>query len=130
VAEPTENRFFLDADCREPDPLVDDQALFIDTTEGLVVIAGCAHAGVVNTIERISELTGRNKVLALVGGLHLERATRKELELSGNAIGRRDFQILAPCHCTGAGPQSYLRARFPSRVQDVGVGTGLVFGER
>jgi 7,8-dihydropterin-6-yl-methyl-4-(beta-D-ribofuranosyl)aminobenzene 5'-phosphate synthase len=54
----TATDFFLDAACREPDPICDDQALFIDTTSGLVVIAGCAHAGVSNTLDRVSELTG------------------------------------------------------------------------
>ena len=49
--------YFLDADCRRPDPIADDQALFIETTNGLVVIAGCAHAGVVNTLDHISALT-------------------------------------------------------------------------
>jgi 7,8-dihydropterin-6-yl-methyl-4-(beta-D-ribofuranosyl)aminobenzene 5'-phosphate synthase len=126
----TATGFFLDANCLEPDPIADDQALFIETTKGLVAIAGCAHAGVLHTIDRISELTGRNEVLALVGGLHLGRATHRELELSANAIGRRNFRILAPCHCTGMGAQSYLRARFPSRVQDMGAGTELVFDER
>jgi 7,8-dihydropterin-6-yl-methyl-4-(beta-D-ribofuranosyl)aminobenzene 5'-phosphate synthase len=122
--------FFLDADCREPDPIADDQALFIDTTSGLVVIAGCAHAGIANTLDRVSTLAGRTEGLALAGGLHLGRATHKELEASANAIGRRNFQILAPCHCTGMGAQSYLRARFQSLVRDVGVGTSLVLGER
>jgi 7,8-dihydropterin-6-yl-methyl-4-(beta-D-ribofuranosyl)aminobenzene 5'-phosphate synthase len=126
----TATGFFLDADCREPDPIADDQALFIDTTSGLVVIAGCAHAGVVNTLDRVSALTGRTEGLALAGGLHLGRATNKELEASANAIGRRNFQILAPCHCTGMGAHSYLRARFHSLVQDVGAGTRLVLGER
>ena len=122
--------YFLDADCRQPDPIADDQALFIETTNGLVVIAGCAHAGVVNTLDRVSALTGRTEGLALAGGLHLGRATNKELEASANAISRRNFQILAPCHCTGMGAHSYLRARFHSLIQDVGAGTRLVLGER
>jgi 7,8-dihydropterin-6-yl-methyl-4-(beta-D-ribofuranosyl)aminobenzene 5'-phosphate synthase len=126
----TATGFFLDADCREPDPIADDQALFMDTTNGLVVTAGCAHAGVLNTLDRISELTGQNEILALLGGLHLGRATHKELEAAASAIGRRNCRILAPCHCTGMGAHSYLRARFHSLVQDVGVGTGLVLGER
>ena len=130
VNGPAATGFFLDADCRQPDPIADDQALFIDTTSGLVVIAGCAHAGVVNTLDHVSALTGRTEGLALAGGLHLGRATHKELEASANAIGRRNFQILAPCHCTGMGAQSYLRARFQSRVQDMGVGASLVLGER
>jgi 7,8-dihydropterin-6-yl-methyl-4-(beta-D-ribofuranosyl)aminobenzene 5'-phosphate synthase len=123
----TATGFFLDANCRKPDPIADDQALFIETTNGVVVIAGCAHAGVVNTLDRVSVLTGRNEGLALAGGLHLRRATHKELEASAIAIASRDFQILAPCHCTGMGAHSYLRTRFHSLVQDVGVGTELVW---
>jgi 7,8-dihydropterin-6-yl-methyl-4-(beta-D-ribofuranosyl)aminobenzene 5'-phosphate synthase len=130
VNEEIPTGFFFDADCRAPDPIADDQALFIDTPNGLVVIAGCAHAGVVSTLDRVSALTGHTQGLALAGGLHLGRATYNELEASANAIGRRNFQILAPCHCTGMRAQSYLRARFHSRVQEVGVGTRLVLGER
>jgi 7,8-dihydropterin-6-yl-methyl-4-(beta-D-ribofuranosyl)aminobenzene 5'-phosphate synthase len=130
VNGPTAASFFLDADGLEPDPIADDQALFIDTTSGLVVIAGCAHAGVMNILDHVSALTGHKEALALAGGLHLGRATHQELENCANAIASRNCRILAPCHCTGMGAHSYLRARFHSRVQDVGVGTRLVLGER
>lgn len=123
-----ETGFFLDPDCRKPDPIPDDQALFIETERGLVVVAGCAHAGVANTLDRISALTGHNDVLVLAGGLHLGRATHKQLEACANAIGRRNPQIVAPCHCTGMSAHSYLRARFRPLVQDVGVGTELIIG--
>ena len=126
AAEQIEGYFFLDADCREPDPLVDDQALVVETTRGLVVIAGCAHSGVINTLDHVSKLAGRDEIFALAGGLHLGRASYKQLEETGNAIGRRDIQVLAPCHCTGAGAQAYLRGRFHSRVQEVGAGARLV----
>jgi 7,8-dihydropterin-6-yl-methyl-4-(beta-D-ribofuranosyl)aminobenzene 5'-phosphate synthase len=97
----TETGYFLDEDCRESDPIADDQALFLETTSGLVVIAGCAHAGVTNTLDQVSALTGQNEVLALVGGLHLGWATHEELEASASALGGRNCRILAPCHCTG-----------------------------
>jgi 7,8-dihydropterin-6-yl-methyl-4-(beta-D-ribofuranosyl)aminobenzene 5'-phosphate synthase len=126
---PNETGFFLDSGCREPDPLIDDQALFIETRNGLVVIAGCAHAGVANTLDRVAVLTGRTKVFAIVGGLHLWRASPQQLEANANAIAARRTRILAPCHCTGMGAQSYLRARFPSLVRDIGVGTELEFSE-
>ena len=116
---------FLDADCRESDPIADDQALFIETVNGLVVIAGCAHAGVRNTLDRIAELSGQT-IHALIGGLHLGHSTREELEADANAIGGRNCRILAPCHCTGMRAHSYLRGRFGSLVQDVGVGTELL----
>jgi 7,8-dihydropterin-6-yl-methyl-4-(beta-D-ribofuranosyl)aminobenzene 5'-phosphate synthase len=121
-----ETAFFLDADCHEADPIADDQALFIETVNGLVVIAGCAHAGVRNTLDRIAELSGQNEIYALIGGLHLGHSTREELEASANAIGRRNCRILAPCHCTGMRAHAYLRGRFGSLVQDVGVGTELL----
>jgi 7,8-dihydropterin-6-yl-methyl-4-(beta-D-ribofuranosyl)aminobenzene 5'-phosphate synthase len=122
-----ETGFFLDSGCSEPDPLIDDQALFIDTSKGLVVIAGCAHAGVANTLEHIVALTGRNEVFALAGGLHLWQASQLEMEATANAIGRRNVRILAPCHCTGLRARSNLQARFHSLVQDVGAGTRLEF---
>lgn len=125
AAEQTEGYFFLDVDCREPDPLVDDQALVVETTRGLVVIAGCAHSGVINTLDHVSKLAGRDEILALAGGLHLGRASYKQLEEAGNAIGRRNIQVLAPCHCTGMGAHAYLRGRFHSRVQEVGSGSIL-----
>ena len=126
---PRESGFFLDRDCQEPDPLADDQAVYIETTNGFVVIAGCAHAGVGNTLDRVARLTGQDEFFGLVGGLHLWRSTRQELEANGDAIGKRKFQIIAPCHCTGLGAHSYLRTRFHSLVQEVGAGTRLHFGE-
>jgi 7,8-dihydropterin-6-yl-methyl-4-(beta-D-ribofuranosyl)aminobenzene 5'-phosphate synthase len=90
-----------------------------------VVIAGCAHSGVMNTLDHVTSLAGRQEVFALVGGLHLGRAPYTRLEATGNAIGRRNVQILAPCHCTGAVAQAYLRGRFHTRVQEVGTGSRL-----
>lgn len=126
---PSDTGFFLDNACRDPDPLVDDQALFVETRSGFVVIAGCAHAGVANTLDHVSALTGHSEFLALAGGLHLWRATHQQLEASANAMGRRNIQILAACHCTGMGALSYLHARFHSLLRNVGAGTRLVLGE-
>jgi 7,8-dihydropterin-6-yl-methyl-4-(beta-D-ribofuranosyl)aminobenzene 5'-phosphate synthase len=124
-AEATEGYFFLDAECREADPLLDDQALVVETSHGLVVIAGCAHSGVMNMLDQVCNVAGRDEVFALLGGLHLGRAPYEQLEAVGNSAGRRDIQILAPCHCTGAGAQAYLRGRFHSRVRDIGAGSRL-----
>jgi 7,8-dihydropterin-6-yl-methyl-4-(beta-D-ribofuranosyl)aminobenzene 5'-phosphate synthase len=124
---PSETGFFLDSECSEPDPLTDDQALFIETRNGLVVIAGCAHAGVANTLDRIEALTSCSEVFAITGGLHLWRATRRQLEAAAKAITGRNTRFLAPCHCTGMAAHSYLRERFDSLVQDVGVGARLEF---
>ena len=125
--EAGEESFFLDEAGLVRDPLLDDQALFVETVHGLVIIAGCAHAGVANTVKYVCRLAGREEIHALIGGLHLGRASYKQLEETGNALGRLNCRILAPCHCSGMSAHAYLRARFHSRVQDVGAGGSLVF---
>lgn len=122
------NRFFLDPDCTHPDAIADDQALFIKTKQGLVVAVGCAHAGVVNTLDAVARLSGQDSIFAVIGGFHLSRVPREVWEEVGNAFGQRNVQVIAPCHCTGAGAQAYLRGRFHSRVLDVEAGSLFVSG--
>jgi 7,8-dihydropterin-6-yl-methyl-4-(beta-D-ribofuranosyl)aminobenzene 5'-phosphate synthase len=118
--------FFLDAGGNEADPIEDDQALFVETTRGLVVIAGCTHSGLGNTLSCIQKLTGRRDVYALLGGLHLGGASPDRLESAGNTLDGCNIQVLAPCHCTGMGAHAYLRTRFQGRVREMGAGTRLV----
>jgi 7,8-dihydropterin-6-yl-methyl-4-(beta-D-ribofuranosyl)aminobenzene 5'-phosphate synthase len=119
--------FFLDDRGRKPDPLIDDQALFIQTARGLVLVAGCAHAGVVNTLDHVCRIACQTEVAALIGGLHLGGASRKRLEMTGSALGRHNVGMIAPCHCSGLIAQSYFRSRFNSLVREVGAGSSLVF---
>ena len=58
-------------DALEEDPINDDQGLAIVTPQGLVVITGCAHAGVINTVEHARRVTGVDRVHAINGGFHL-----------------------------------------------------------
>ena len=71
--EDTGGSFYLDKACTEPDSLMDDQALYIECVQGLVILLGCAHSGVVNTLEHISRLTGCDRFHAVIGGMHLHR---------------------------------------------------------
>jgi 7,8-dihydropterin-6-yl-methyl-4-(beta-D-ribofuranosyl)aminobenzene 5'-phosphate synthase len=122
------NRFFLDPDCTQPDPISDDQALFVRMQQGLVVAVGCAHAGVVNTLDYVAQLCGQDSIFAVIGGFHLGRVPHEVWEAVGDALAKRDVQVIAPCHCTGAGAQAYLRGRFHSRVFDAGAGSHFVLG--
>lgn len=93
--------FFLDPEGREEDPLEDDQALWIRTSEGLVIVLGCAHAGVVNTLEHIREITGESRIRALIGGLHLAKADRDRLAFTEERIRAAGIREILTCHCTG-----------------------------
>jgi len=84
-----------------PDPLADDLALIIDTSFGLVVISGCAHRGIVNTLRHAQKLTGGKAVYAVIGGTHLYRA--KKDRVTRTIVDLRDMGIkkLGVSHCTG-----------------------------
>ncbi len=84
-----------------PDPIRDDQALFVVTELGLVVIAGCAHRGIINTIEHAQRLTGVESVFAIVGGTHLGNASVERVDLTIAALLEKDVQHVGVSHCTG-----------------------------
>jgi 7,8-dihydropterin-6-yl-methyl-4-(beta-D-ribofuranosyl)aminobenzene 5'-phosphate synthase len=125
--EDTGGRFFLDAACTRPDPLLDDQALYFDTREGTVVVLGCGHAGVVNTIERILELTGGKPIHALIGGMHLLSASPDRMDRTLQALRNWNIKKLYPAHCTGMAAVTKLWNAFPQGCAMCPVGTSLVF---
>ncbi|MFC1919300.1 MBL fold metallo-hydrolase [Chloroflexota bacterium] len=96
----------------EPDTLPDDLALFIDTEFGLVVILGCAHRGIVNTIRHARELSGKELVYAAIGGTHLFRASEERIELTIAELRETDIQRLGVSHCTGFAASCRLAQEF------------------
>ena len=125
--EDTGGRFFLDEACAQPDPLMDDQALFFDTPEGLVVILGCGHAGVVNTLEYIQHITNGRPIYALLGGMHLLTAGPERMAKTIETFRRLKIQRIAPAHCTGISAVAQLWAAFPGRCSPCAVGTSMTF---
>ncbi len=84
-----------------PDPMVDDLSLIIRTEYGLVIIAGCAHRGIVNTITHAQKLTGQESVYAVIGGIHLVRAGDERIERTIADLLSFGVQKLGVSHCTG-----------------------------
>jgi len=84
-----------------PDALPDDQAVIVKTDFGLVVVLGCAHRGMVNTIYRAQALTGIKEVNTVVGGCHLMRAPKEQIEKTIAALKALDIKKLGVSHCTG-----------------------------
>lgn len=118
-------RFFLDAKGWTPDPLPDDQALVLSSARGPVVVTGCAHAGLINTLDHACALAGSQTVYAVLGGLHLGHASPHRLESTRRALAARGVRLLAPLHCTGMRAQAYLQCHFPFRVNDAGAGLAV-----
>ncbi|MBT3294632.1 MAG: MBL fold metallo-hydrolase [Verrucomicrobia bacterium] len=125
--EPTGDTFFKDAACREPDNLIDDQAMFIKTQNGLVVILGCAHAGIINTLNYIRDLAPQHSILAVIGGMHLAAADESRLDRTVAALRDMQLQYLYPLHCTGHPAIGKLVQSIPNAMPVCPVGTTLNF---
>lgn len=110
-----------------PDPLADDISLVLETRKGLVVLLGCAHAGVVNILRQVTEHTGRDRIHAVIGGTHLSPASEKQF--AGTVRALRDLKVekIGVAHCTGLPRAAQLHGEFGSRVFFSSVGTVLEF---
>ncbi|RQD77897.1 MAG: MBL fold metallo-hydrolase [Candidatus Syntrophonatronum acetioxidans] len=114
--EESERGFYIkDKENYHPDTFREEQALFIKTRAGVVAITGCAHKGVINTLDYIHHLAGEVPA-ALLGGTHLINAGEEVLENLVNGIMERDIKYLGVCHCTGLESFCYLKRKLPGRV--------------
>jgi len=93
-----------------PDPLLDDRALIIKTDEGLVVVLGCAHRGVINTLYHAQQVTGVERIHTVIGGTHLVSATEERVLLTAAAFQELGVQRVGVSHCTGL-PAAMILAR-------------------
>ncbi|MFC2149183.1 MBL fold metallo-hydrolase [Candidatus Auribacterota bacterium] len=91
-----------------PDPVTDDAALYIKTDQGLVIILGCGHHGIINTIHHAQKVTGMEEIHTVAGGTHLVDATENQLEKVIAELKRLKVKKLGVSHCTGAAPSAKL----------------------
>lgn len=120
--EDTGGAFYLDEELSRPDPVIDDQSLVIDTPEGVAVILGCCHAGIVNTLTYIAESRIIDSFLLVAGGMHLIIASEKRLDKTIEALDRFTIGSICPGHCTGDTAIRRLREAFSGRVETLSVG--------
>jgi 7,8-dihydropterin-6-yl-methyl-4-(beta-D-ribofuranosyl)aminobenzene 5'-phosphate synthase len=84
-----------------PDPLRDDLALAIKGGQGLIMVTGCAHRGIVNTLRHARKITGVEAIDTVIGGTHLIRATEEHIELTIAELKEFGVRRLGASHCTG-----------------------------
>jgi 7,8-dihydropterin-6-yl-methyl-4-(beta-D-ribofuranosyl)aminobenzene 5'-phosphate synthase len=83
------------------DTIPEDQAVVLETPRGLVVLVGCGHAGIVNTMEYARTISEGTPIYAVLGGLHLLNATDQHLEWTGAKMHDFGVQHMLGAHCTG-----------------------------
>ncbi|MBP6978199.1 MAG: MBL fold metallo-hydrolase [Lentimicrobiaceae bacterium] len=82
-----------------PDFVMDDSAVALLTGEGLFVVTGCGHAGIVNTLEYARKVTGESRIFGIIGGFHLKKVDRQTKETI-RYLRKNGVQHVFPSHCT------------------------------
>jgi 7,8-dihydropterin-6-yl-methyl-4-(beta-D-ribofuranosyl)aminobenzene 5'-phosphate synthase len=109
--------FFLDKEGLFHDSIIDDMALWIETPAGLVIVLGCCHSGLVNTVEYIRKLSGESRVRGIIGGMHLLHASSERLEQTCKKLQEWSPDFVIPCHCTGEAATAFMISRLGERVK-------------
>lgn len=99
--EDSGGQFFTDENCGRKDIIVDDQAIFYKSNDGLALLTGCAHSGIVNTLKYASQLSGEDNCSSVIGGLHLLKASEQRLEYTFKSLKEYNVKKIKPMHCTG-----------------------------
>jgi len=105
--------------------VVEDQALFFETLEGVVILVGCAHAGVVNTLHYVGQLNAGKPIHAVIGGMHLIDATKKRIGKTIEAFIQYDLKLISAGHCTGESACEAMAGELGDRF--IPLSAGLVF---
>jgi len=113
----------------QPDPLIrDDQSLVMNVKgKSLVIISGCAHAGIINTVLYAKEITGVDKVYALMGGFHLSFPNESIIDPTVEELKKIRPTFIIPCHDTGWKATNAILNAMPENFIPSAVGTTFIF---
>jgi 7,8-dihydropterin-6-yl-methyl-4-(beta-D-ribofuranosyl)aminobenzene 5'-phosphate synthase len=124
--EQVEGFWKVDDETLVEDIMLDDQSLIVNMNgRGLVIIAGCAHSGIINTIQQAQQITGVSRVHAIIGGFHLKNAGDKRIDATTHELLRLKPDIIGPCHCTGPKAVRRFTDAFKDRCKPLRVGDVL-----
>jgi 7,8-dihydropterin-6-yl-methyl-4-(beta-D-ribofuranosyl)aminobenzene 5'-phosphate synthase len=114
----------------EPDPLIrDDQAVVLKVKDkGLVIITGCGHAGIINTLTYAKELTGEDRIYSVLGGMHLSGGLFESMIPTViQELEEMKPKFVVPCHCSGLKAMMEISRKMPSAFIQNSVGTNYIF---
>ncbi len=107
------------------DPLKDDLSLIVDTPSGLVVVLGCAHAGLVNILHHVRSHLPNKRIHTVIGGTHLGFATDEQFERTLEAIDEFGIERVGASHCTGLTNSARLFCHLEERFFHACVGVSI-----
>lgn len=116
----------VDEDSSEhSDFCADDSALFYDARDGIVIITGCSHSGICNIVEYARNISGKRKILDIIGGFHMQRIPAKRMKLTVDYLKKEPPVVMHPCHCTDLAAKIELARHFD--IREAGVGLELKY---
>ena len=105
-----------------PNLIPEEQALLLASG---VLITGCCHAGIINTVEACRKARPDIAIRTIVGGLHLRHAGEERLERTAAFLTSPELERLILMHCTGENAADYLRSRLTCEIAALPVGHGM-----
>ncbi|UHA73834.1 MBL fold metallo-hydrolase [Paenibacillus sp. 481] len=105
------------------DDIIDDQSIIMKTEEGLFIVLGCSHAGIINIIKHAIHMTGETRVHTVIGGTHLWCVSKEQQDRTIEELQSFDIQRLGVSHCTGFAMATRLAQVFGDRFFSCNVGT-------
>ena len=108
--------------------LIKEQSLIIQTNKGLIVITGCAHPGIVKIVNTAKELF-KDDILLVMGGFHLEWATKGRIEKIISNFKQLGVRYVGPCHCSGEKARSLFEKHFGQNYINIGAGKVISINE-
>jgi 7,8-dihydropterin-6-yl-methyl-4-(beta-D-ribofuranosyl)aminobenzene 5'-phosphate synthase len=129
--EKVENEFMKETNNGETnnsfihDEVEDDNAIIINDKDGLIIILGCAHSGVINIINRVIELKKNKRIKALIGGFHLNSRTEKYVDRIISELKKYNIGLIIPVHCTGVDTMGKIKEEFIGKCAFGSVGISL-----
>jgi len=123
--EDTGGNFYLDPQATKPDLIDDDLSMWFETVAGLVVITGCCHSGLVNTLTYVNKLTEGKRLHAVFGGFHLVNASPERIAATCDFLRLHNLRRIGPCHCTGDRAIECMKREFPNETTVGKVGDSI-----
>ncbi len=121
-----DSRLYADHDGEiRQDELQDDQSLIVETPNGPFVVLGCAHSGMINTLEQVRRITGEKNIYGVIGGTHLIAAQDHQINESIKALKSYNIKLLGVSHCTGMRASVMLYNAFPGNFFANNAGTSF-----
>ncbi len=108
--------------------LIQEQSLIIRTDKGLVIVIGCSHPGIVNIVNTAKDLI-KDDIFLVMGGFHLEWATKGRIEKIISAFKQLGVRCVGPCHCSGHKARSLFEKHFGSSYINTGAGKVITLAD-